>query len=64
MKTIRVIKGMYTIKAYGGSFKFFKKLVKSSPDSNYGKHAPARKLKQLWVDHPFESIVDTPYNLS
>lgn len=49
MKIYRITKNARYAKGYGGAFKNFKRLVRSSPDSNI-KRVSARKLKQIWVD--------------
>lgn len=50
MKTLRIIKFIRMVKPYGTTLKTFRRAVKASPDGNYGKYAPARKLKKLWVN--------------
>lgn len=49
MKIKRITKNARYAKGYGGTFRKFKSLVRSSPDSNI-KRVSARKLKQIWVD--------------
>lgn len=49
MKIKRITKNACYAKGYGGSFRTFKRLVRSSPDNNI-KRINARKLKQIWVN--------------
>lgn len=49
MKIFRITKNARYAKGYGGTFRKFKRLVRSSPDNNI-KRISARKLKQIWVD--------------
>lgn len=48
MKIYRITKNARYAKGYGGAFKQFRKLVRSSPDSNISR-VSARKLKYIWV---------------
>lgn len=49
MKLKRIRKNATYAAGYGCSFRRFKKLVRSSPDSNISR-IPARRLKSLWLE--------------
>lgn len=61
MKRNKIVRNMKMFINTGQSFSKFKKMATTSPDSNYGKHVPARKLKAMWYGAIIELIWEKPF---